>query len=83
MFLKISFINKTRLILNYLIKDKYFLLIIFNKEKRGKVLILINNYFLNIKEIKKKDYFIYNSLKTVFYFGKLIINSRDKKSIKE
>jgi len=66
MFLKISFINKTRLILNYLIKDKYFLLIIFNKEKRGKVLILINNYFLNIKEIKKKTILFIIVLKPFF-----------------
>ena len=61
-----SFINKTRLILNYLIKDKYFLLIIFNKEKRGKVLILINNYFLNIKEIKEKTILFIIVLKPLF-----------------
>jgi hypothetical protein len=54
MLLKMSFINKTRLTLSYLIKDGYLLLIIFNKEERRKALILMNSYFLNVKETKEK-----------------------------
>ena len=49
-----SFINKTRLILSYLIKDGYLLLTVFNKEKGRKALILMSSYFLDVKEIKEK-----------------------------
>ena len=61
-----SFINKTRLTLNYLIKDGYFLLIIFNKERRKRTSILINNYFLNVKEIKRKTVLFIIILKPLF-----------------
>jgi hypothetical protein len=52
--LKMSFINKTRLTLSYLTEDGYLLLIVFNKERGRRALILVNNYLLNIKEIKRK-----------------------------
>jgi hypothetical protein len=48
------FINKTQLTLSYLIKDDYVLLIIFNKERGKRALVLISSYLLNIKEIKEK-----------------------------
>ena len=54
MLLKMPFINKIWLTLNYLIKDGYLFLIIFNKEKKRKASVLINSYFLNVKEIKEK-----------------------------
>jgi len=61
-----SFINKTRLILNYLIKDNYLLLTVFNKEERRKALILMNNYLLNVKEIKRKTVSLIIVLKPFF-----------------
>jgi hypothetical protein len=48
------FINKTRLTLNYLIKEGYPLLIVFNKEGRRRASILVNSYFLNVKKTKRK-----------------------------
>ena len=60
------FINKTRLTLNYLTKNGYFLLIIFNKKRKRKALILISNYFLNIKEIKEKTILFIIVLKPPF-----------------
>jgi hypothetical protein len=48
------FINKTQLTLSHLIKDDYPLLIIFNRERGRKALVLISSYLLNIKEIKEK-----------------------------
>ena len=54
MLLGMPFINKTRLILSYLIKDGHSLLIVFNREGGRRALILISNYLLNIKEIKEK-----------------------------
>jgi hypothetical protein len=52
--LRIPFINKTQLTLSYLIKDGYPLLIVFNKKEEKRALILVNNYFLDVKEIKEK-----------------------------
>jgi len=60
------FINKTRLTLNYLTKNGYFLLIIFNKKRKRKALILISNYFLNVKEIKRKTVLFIIVLKPLF-----------------
>jgi hypothetical protein len=48
------FINKTRLILSYLIKDGHSLLIVFNREGGRRALILISSYLLDAKEIKEK-----------------------------
>ena len=48
------FINKTQLILSYLIKDGYSLLVVFNREGGRRALILISSYFLDVKEIKEK-----------------------------
>jgi hypothetical protein len=48
------FINKTQLTLSHLIKDDYPLLIIFNRERGRRALVLISSYLLNIKEIKEK-----------------------------
>lgn len=64
------FINKIYLILSYLIKDGYSLLIIFNKEKEKRVLILINNYLLNIKESKRKIILFIIILKLPFILNK-------------
>jgi len=52
--LKMPFINKTRLTLNYLTEDGYLLLTVFNKERRRRALILMSNYLLNVKETKRK-----------------------------
>jgi hypothetical protein len=48
------FINRIYLTLSYLIKNNYSLLIVFNKEKEKRALILISSYFLDAKEIKEK-----------------------------
>ena len=60
------FINKIRLTLNYLIKDVYLFLIIFNKERKRKTLILISNYFLNVKKTKRKTILFIIVLKPSF-----------------
>jgi len=52
--LKMSFINKTRLILSYSTEDGYLLLAVFNKEGERRALILVSNYFLNVKETEGK-----------------------------
>jgi hypothetical protein len=52
--LGMPFINKTRLILSYLIKDGHSLLIVFNREGGRRALILISSYLLDAKEIKEK-----------------------------
>ena len=54
MLLKMPFINKTRLTLNYLTKEGHLLLTVFNRKRGRRALILMNNYFLNVKEIKEK-----------------------------
>ena len=48
------FINKTRLTLSHPTEDGHPLLTVFNKKGRRRALILMNNYFLNVKEIKEK-----------------------------
>jgi len=52
--LKMPFINKTRLTLSHPTEDGHPLLTVFNKKGRRRALILMNNYFLNVKEIKEK-----------------------------
>ena len=54
MLLKMSFINKTRLILSYSTEDGYLLLTVFNKEEGRRALILMSSYLLNVKEIERK-----------------------------
>ena len=54
MLLKIPFINKTRLTLSYPTKDGYLLLIVFNKERKRRALILVSSYLLNVKETEGK-----------------------------
>ena len=61
-----SFINKTRLTLSYPTKDGYLLLTVFNKKEEKRVLILINSYLLNIKEIKRKTVLFIIVLKPSF-----------------
>jgi hypothetical protein len=48
------FINKTQLTLSHLIKDRYSLLAVFNKEGGRRALVLVSSYLLNTKEIKEK-----------------------------
>ena len=48
------FINKTRLTLSYPTEDGHLLLIIFNREGGRRALILMSNYFLNVKKTEGK-----------------------------
>ena len=48
------FINKTQLTLSHLIKDSHPLLIVFNRERGRRALILVSSYLLDVKEIKEK-----------------------------
>ena len=77
-----SFINKTRLALSYLIKDGHFLLIIFNKEKKRRASILISNYLLNIKEIKEKTILFIIVLKPSFISKNFLLILKIKRVLK-
>jgi hypothetical protein len=61
-----SFINKTQLTLSHLIKDGYSLLVIFNRERGKRALVLINSYLLDTKEIKGKTILLIIVLKPPF-----------------
>ena len=52
--LKMPFINKTRLTLNYSTEDGHPLLTVFSKEEGRRALILVSSYLLNIKETEGK-----------------------------
>jgi len=52
--LKMPFINKTRLTLNYLTKEGHPLLTVFNRKRGRRALILISSYLLNVKETEGK-----------------------------
>ena len=54
MLLKMPFINKIRLTLNYPTEDGHLLLTVFNGKRRRRALILMSNYFLNVKETEGK-----------------------------
>jgi len=64
--LKMSFINKTRLILSYPTEDGYLLLIVFNKERKRRALILVSSYLLNVKETEGKTVLLIIVLKPLF-----------------
>ena len=66
MLLKIPFINKTRLTLSYPTKDGYLLLIVFNKERKRRALILVSSYLLNVKETEGKTVLLIIVLKPLF-----------------
>ena len=66
MLLKMSFINKTRLILSYPTEDGYLLLIVFNKERKRRALILVSSYLLNVKETEGKTVLLIRVLKPLF-----------------
>ena len=61
-----SFINKTRLTLSYPTEDGYPLLIVFNKERRRRALILMSSYLLNVKETEGKTVLLIIVLEPLF-----------------